>query len=164
MNEEVFKIDPKIIEQIKENAKTYQANRFSLLDANKELEKTLSEVSKSSKEKCEREIQNNENLKKLVDYNSEITEYNRQLVTLNESILRKINFVNTSLDFVIEAIVENTEITKKDGIEHNALLLELITIMESKDKDKIKEFLGGLTGNVAAGVMVEYLKFKLGIS
>jgi len=100
----------------------------------------------------------------LVDYNSEITEYNRQLVTLNESILRKINFVNTSLDFVIEAIVENTEITKKDGIEHNALLLELITIMESKDKDKIKEFLGGLTGNVAAGVMVEYLKFKLGIS
>lgn len=36
--------------------------------------------------------------------------------------------------------------------------------MESKDKNKIKEFLGGLTGNVAAGLTVEYLKYKLGIS
>ncbi|NFH48845.1 hypothetical protein FC976_16860 [Clostridium sporogenes] len=127
-------------------------------------EEAQKEIEESNRQEYERKVQNNENLKKLVDYNSEITEYNRQLVTLNESILRKINFVNTSLDFVIEAIVENTEITKKDGIEHNALLLELITIMESKDKSKIKEFLGGLTGNVAVGVMVEYLKFKLGIS
>ncbi|MCW6124223.1 hypothetical protein [Clostridium sporogenes] len=130
----------------------------------RKIEEAQKEIEESNRQEYERKVQNNENLKKLVDYNSEITEYNRQLVTLNESILRKINFVNTSLDFVIEAIVENTEITKKDGIEHNALLLELITIMESKDKGKIKEFLGGLTGNVAAGVMVEYLKFKLGIS
>ncbi|GAA0061721.1 hypothetical protein [Clostridium sp. CTA-1] len=126
-----------------------------------EAQKVIQEI---NRQEYERKVQNNENIKKLVDYNSEITEYNRQLVALNESILRKINFVNTSLDFIIEAIVENTEITKKDGIEHNALLLELITIMESKDENKIKNFFEALTGNVAAGVMVEYIKFKLGIS
>ena len=127
----------------------------------KSSEESIKLIEKVNKQKHEKEVQNTENLKKLVDYNSEITEYNKQLVSLNESILRKINSVNTSLDFIIEAIIENTKVIEKDGIEHNALLLELITIMDSKDKDKIKEFLGGLTGNVAAGLIVEYLKFGM---
>lgn len=86
------------------------------------------------------------------------------MVSLNESILKKINVINDSIEVIIESVKENTDNLKQSSIEHNALLLELINIMESKDNsNKLTEFLSGLSGNVAAGLIVEYLKMKLSL-
>lgn len=121
-------------------------------------------VKEESMKKREREIENNQNLKSIVDYNKEITDYNRELVSLNKSILTKINTVNATLDNIINSVNENTKISKEDSIQHNALLLELITIMEGKEKGKFVEFLEGLSGNVATGLIAGYLKHIMGVS
>lgn len=159
------KIDLSKINSIESKIEDITSKVYSQIDARDSyIAESIQAIGNFNDEKYEREVENNENLKKIVDYNSEITEYNKQLVDLNKSILTKINSVNISLDFILEAIKESTQVAKEEKIEHNALLLELITIMESKDKNKITKFLGGLTGNVAAGLTVEYLKYKLGIS
>lgn len=117
-----------------------------------------------NQEKYEREIENNENLKALVEHNEEISNYNRELVELNRKILNKINSLDDTLLFLNEAFVNKTEIDKEQGQSHNALLLELITIMDSKDGEKLKQFTNTLAAPVIAGLIVEYLKLKLGLS
>lgn len=119
---------------------------------------------KHNKEKNKREVENNENLKALVQYNEDISNYNKQLVSLNEKILNKINSLDDTLLFLNEAFANKTEIDKEQGQSYNALLLELITIIDSKDGGKLKQFTNGLAAPVLAGLVVEYLKLKLGLS
>jgi hypothetical protein len=126
--------------------------------------KILDEMSRSNREKYEREVENNEYLKALVAHNEDISNYNRELVELNRKILNKINSLDDTLLFLNEAFVNKTEIDKEQGQSHNALLLELITIMDSKDGEKLKQFTNTLAAPVIAGLIVEYLKLKLGLS
>ncbi|MFU0784512.1 MAG: hypothetical protein ACFWT2_15685 [Thermoanaerobacterium thermosaccharolyticum] len=64
-----------------------------------------------------------------------------------------------------ENIGEGTNAAKEFNEEQTKLLLQLINIMESKDeRSKLGYFLKGLTGEVAAGLIIGYLQYKLGLS
>lgn len=135
-----------------------------ILNLNKKTNAAMEIIQKSNREKFQREIENNENLKALVNYNEEISSYNRELVSLNEKILSKINSLDDTLLFLSNALDKNAYVEKTLGQEHNALLLELITIIESKDKTKLQTFMSGLAGPVSVGLAIEYLKIKLGLT
>lgn len=121
-------------------------------------------VSEINSEQYEREIENNESLKSIVRYNEEISQYNKQLVNLNNKILKKINSLDDTLLFLNKSFMDKTDLDKKQEEEHNALLLELITIIDSKDEGKLKQFINGIAAPVGAGLIVEYFKMKLGLS
>lgn len=121
-------------------------------------------VSEINMGQYQREIENNESLKSIVRYNEEISEYNRELVNLNNKILNKINSLDDTLLFLNKAFMDKADLDKKQNNEHNALLLELITIIDSKDEGKLKQFINGIAAPVGAGLIVEYFKMKLGLS
>lgn len=129
-----------------------------------EMNKTFEIVSKIKEEEKKREIENNESLKSIVRYNEEISEYNKELVNLNNKILNKINSLDDTLLFLNKSFIGKTALDKKQSDEYNALLLELITIIDSKDEGKLKQFINGIAAPVGAGLIVEYFKMKLGLS
>lgn len=130
----------------------------------KDLEKCSEAIRKEKQEQYEREVENNENLKNLVEYNNEIAQYNKELVKLNEKILTKVNSLDDTLFFLFQSFKDKYESDGKLGQEHNALLLELITIIDSKDKGKITEFFDKVPVPLGVGLLVEYFKMKLGLS
>lgn len=148
----------------KVNKYAIEHKQLNLPFIDRDLEKMRDSLTKSSQEKYQREIENNEYLKALVEHNEDISNYNRELVDLNRKILNKVNSLDDTLLFLNEAFVNKTEIDKEQGQSHNALLLELITIMDSKDGEKLKKFTNTLAAPVIAGLIVEYLKLKLGLS
>lgn len=129
-----------------------------------EQEKLMKVVAEVNEEKYQREVENNENLKALVNYNEEISSYNRELVSLNEKILNKINSLDDTLLFLNNAFDKKACFDKALGQEHNALLLELILIIESKDPTKLQTFMSGVATPIGVGLIVEYLKMKLGLT
>lgn len=106
----------------------------------------------------------NESLKSIVNYNEEISTYNRELVRLNEKILSKINSLDDTLIFLNKSFSNKIENDKESDIRNQALLLELITIIDTKDSSKLENFMTTLGAPVAVGLIVEYFKFKLGLS
>jgi hypothetical protein len=102
------------------------------------------------------ETENNENLKVIVNYNT-------QLVSLNEKILKKINSLDDTLLFLNKVFIDKSKVDKETSQSHNALLVELIQIIDSKDADRLNKFTNGIAAPVIAGLIVEYLKMKLGI-
>lgn len=100
----------------------------------------------------------------MVKYNTEIAQYNRELVKLNEKILNKVNSLDDRLFFLYETFKNKDDSDKQLSQKHNALLLELIAIIDSKDQGKIKEFFNKVTVPVGIGLITQYLKMKLGLS
>lgn len=135
-----------------------------ILDQNKKMEEYSKAIRKERQEQYEREVENNENLKNLVQYNTEIAQYNKELVNLNEKILTKVNSLDDTLFFLFQSFKDKYDTDRELGQEHNALLLELITIIDSKDKEKITEFFDKVAAPLGVGLLVEYLKIKLGLS
>lgn len=129
-----------------------------------EMEEIQEAIIQSGEEKYQREVENNENLKSIVAYNEEIANYNKELVSLNERILKKINSLDDTLLFLNESFNAKRKEDKDSNNMINAQLLELITIIDSGDKNKVSEFLSGLGGNIAAGLIVAYFQMKLGLS
>lgn len=130
---------------------------------NNEALRLSEEMDRVNREKHKREIENNESLKSIVQYNEEISSYNKELVSLNEKILSKINSLDDTLLFLNKAFIDKNEMDKEKAIEHNALLLELITIIDQKDDSRLKEFLTNVGVPVGVGLLVEYFKIKLGL-
>jgi len=131
---------------------------------NSSMNEAQEDLMRINQEKYEREVENNENLKSLVDYNLEISNYNRKLVSLNEKILNKINSLDDTLLFLNDAFINKAEMDEEQIKANNALLLELITIIDSNDAGKLKQFTSGLAAPVISGLVVEYFKMKLGLS
>ncbi|WP_252224320.1 MULTISPECIES: hypothetical protein [unclassified Clostridium] len=134
------------------------------LEWNEKIEKYSECIRQEKAEHYEREVENNENLKALVDYNNEISNYNRELVKLNEKILNKVNSLDDTLFFLFQTFKDKYDSDKELGQEHNALLLELITTIDSKDENKIKDFFNKVPVPLGVGLLVEYFKMKLGLS
>ncbi|WP_252248753.1 hypothetical protein [Clostridium sp. ZBS20] len=134
------------------------------LEWNEKIEKYSECIRQEKAEHYEREVENNENLKALVEYNNEISNYNRELVKLNEKILNKINSLDDTVFFLFQAFKDKYDLDKELGQEHNALLLELITIMDAKDESKTKEFFNKVPVPLGVGLLAEYFKMKLGLS
>lgn len=127
-------------------------------------EEIQEKMSKISEEKHKREVENNENLKSIVKHSEEISNYNKQLVSLNEKILNKINSLNDSLSFLIDAFSDKTEKDKEYSQQHLALLLELIKIIDEKDSSKLQTFMNSVGFPLGVGLLTEALKIKLGLS
>lgn len=125
--------------------------------------KALESIGEANRERYQREVENNESLKAIVAYNDDISKYNRELVSLNEKILNKINSLDDTLLFLNKAFDKKSYSDKTLAQEHNALLLELITIIESKDPTKLQQFMGGIGAPIGVALTVEYLKMKLGL-
>ncbi|HII4440514.1 TPA: hypothetical protein ACY4R4_001333 [Clostridium perfringens] len=121
-------------------------------------------IARSKKERVLREIENNESLKELVDYNEKISNYNRELVSLNEKILTKINSLDETLDFLNNSFNKKREFDKKKATEQTSLLLELTQIIEEKDNNKLEKFINKVGAPLGIGLLTDYLKMKLGIS
>ncbi|MCI2779165.1 hypothetical protein ACQR22_01315 [Clostridium perfringens] len=131
------------------------------LDPNK---KMMESLAKSSRERLTREMENNESLKLIVDYNEKISNYNRELVSLNEKILTKINSLDETLAFLNNSFNKKSEFDKNKAIEQTALLLELTQIIEEKDNNKLEKFMNKVGAPLGVGLLTEYLKMKLGLS
>lgn len=127
-------------------------------------EEIQEKMNKISEEKHKREVENNENLKSIVKHSEEISNYNKQLVSLNEKILNKINSLNDSLSFLIDAFSDKTEKDKEYSQQHLALLLELIKIIDEKDSSKLQNFMNSVGFPLGVGLLTEALKIKLGLS
>lgn len=127
-------------------------------------EEIQEKMNKISEEKHKREVENNENLKSIVKHSEEISNYNKQLVSLNEKILNKINSLNDSLSFLIDAFSDKTEKDKEYSQQHLALLLELIKIIDEKDSSKLQTFMNSVGFPLGVGLLTEALKIKLGLS
>lgn len=105
----------------------------------------------------------NDSLKVLVKHNEEISIYNKELVSLNKKILNKINSLDDTLTFLNSAFSDKAKKDYKNSEQQLGLLLELITIIESKDSSKLELFMSNVGAPVAVGLMVEALKIKFGL-
>lgn len=105
----------------------------------------------------------NDSLKTLVKYNEDISRYNKELVSLNEKILNKINSLDDTLTFLNGAFSDKAKKDNKNSEQQLSLLLELITIIESKDSSKLELFMSNVGAPVAVGLIVEALKVKFGL-
>ncbi|UYZ37261.1 hypothetical protein OD350_06245 [Clostridium beijerinckii] len=128
---------------------------------NKEI---LDEINQSKREEYEREVENNENLKALVLYNEEISSYNKELVSLNEKILNKINSLDDTLLLFHKTFNNSANRSESELKANNALLLELITIIDSKDEKNLRQFISGMSGTIGIELLISYFKMKLGLT
>lgn len=110
------------------------------------------------------EVENNENLRQIVNYNKKISDYNKTLVILNEKILTKIESLDDTLSFLNNVFNDKSKFDKEKSIEQNALLLELMSIIEEKDNNKLKKFMSDVGAPLGTGLLIEYLKMKFGLS
>ncbi|MEG2511410.1 MAG: hypothetical protein RSB00_03515 [Bacilli bacterium] len=117
----------------------------------------MDEIYKANQDKLTREIENNESLKMIVDYNGE-------LVSLNNQILKKINSLNDTLTFLNNVFNDKSEFDKEKAIEKTAMLLELVQIIEEKDNNKLEKFMSNVGAPLSVGLLIEYFKMKLGLS
>lgn len=131
--------------------------------SNREMALRLQGINDINIQKQLRETENNESLKSIANYNKEILNHNKELVSLNEKILKKINSLDDTLLFLNNAFIDKSNMDKENNQNHNALLLELINIIDSKDEGKLNQFINGIAAPVGAGLIVEYLKIKLGL-
>lgn len=131
---------------------------------NAKIKESMEAIARINREKNERELENNNSLKTIVQYNQDIANYNKELVNLNEKILKKINSLDDTLIFLNNAFNNKSGMDKEQAQQQTALLLELITILDSRDEKKIKKFMDNVSVPVGVGLIVEYLKIKLGIS
>lgn len=126
-------------------------------------EELFESINRDNREKHKREVENNNSLKSLVKYNEDISNYNRELVSLNEKILNKINSLDDTLTFLNDAFSDKVKKDNKNSEQQLSLLLELITIIESKDSSKLKTFMSNVGSPVAVGLLIEALKIKFGL-
>lgn len=106
----------------------------------------------------------NDSLKALVKYNEDISRYNRELVSLNEKILNKINSLDDTLIFLNGAFSDKTRNDEENFKQHMALLLELTKIIEDKDSSKLQSFVNNLGAPVLVEVLIMFFKMKFGIT
>ncbi|NRT92298.1 hypothetical protein [Clostridium beijerinckii] len=98
-----------------------------------------------------------ENLKDIVRHNTE-------LVSLNNKILNKINSLDDTLLLFNKAFNVSSNKTEEELKVNNALLLELVTIIDSKDDKMLANFIGGMSGTIGVELVISYLKMKLGLT
>lgn len=134
------------------------------IESDSSYKEILEDLTKSSQEKHEREVENNKSLKVLVQHNQDISNYNRELVSLNEKILNKINSLDDTLLLFNKAFNDGVERSESELKANNALLLELITIIESKDEKKLLQFIGGMSGTIGIELLISYFKMRLGLT
>ena len=137
--------------------------KIEVPDFRSELEDMTELLHRENLEKHRREIENNESLKALVEHNEDISRYNRELVSLNEKILSKINSLDDTLTFLNVALSEKANKDNENSEKQLTLLLELITIIEDKDSSKLETFMNNVGTPVAVGLLIEALKIKFGL-
>lgn len=137
--------------------------KIEALDFNSKLEDMAESLNRENLEKHRREIENNESLKALVEHNEDISRYNRELVSLNQKILSKINSLDDTLTFLNVALSEKANKDNENSEKQLTLLLELITIIEDKDSSKLETFMNNVGTPVAVGLLIEALKIKFGL-
>lgn len=130
---------------------------------NSYFEESLEAIHQANAEKHRREIENNESLKAIVDYNEDISRYNKELVSLNEKILNKINSLDDTLTFLNVALSEKANKDNENSEKQLTLLVELITIIENKDSSKLEAFMNNVGAPVGVGLLIEALKIKFGL-
>lgn len=153
LNLNLPKVEKPLIPELKIEVPDYRGN----LDALNEI------LRKNTREKHRREVENNESLKALVEHNEDISRYNRELVSLNEKILNKINLLDDTLTFLNGALSDKFNKDNENSEKQLTLLLELITIIENKDSSKLETFMSNVGAPVAVGLLIEALKIKFGL-
>lgn len=129
----------------------------------RQFEDSLEAIHQANAEKYRREVENNESLKALVDYNEDISRYNKELVSLNEKILNKINSLDDTLTFLNGVLSEKANKDNENADKQLTLLVELISIIENKDSSKLEAFMNNVGAPVGVGLLVEALKIKFGL-
>lgn len=137
--------------------------KFNIPDVNRELNNMMEALNHVEVEKHKREIENNKSLKALVEHNEDISRYNRELVSLNEKILNKINSLDDTLTFLNGALSKKANQDSEYADKQLTLLVELITIIENKDSSKLETFMSNVGAPVAVGLLIETLKIKFGL-
>ena len=136
---------------------------FEIPDINTMLEDSIESIYHVKSETLRREIENNESLKALVDYNEDISRYNKELVSLNEKILNKINSLDDTLTFLNRAFSNKVDKDNDNSDKQLTLLVELITIIEDKDSSKLELFMTNVGAPLGVGLLIEALKIKFGL-
>lgn len=141
----------------------FEIPTIEIPDFRDNLEKLNESINQANAEKHRREIENNESLKAIVDYNEDISRYNKELVSLNEKILNKINSLDDTLTFLNVALSEKANKDNENSEKQLTLLVELITIIENKDSSKLEAFMNNVGAPVGVGLLIEALKIKFGL-
>ena len=161
----IFRTNIEVMEQLRNNIKNFKMPEIDIpklddiykgYDFNFEIENLENPLVKLAEEQ-------NDSLKLLVKHNEEISKYNKELVSLNEKILNKINSLDDTLTFLNGAFSDKAKKDNKNSEQQLSLLLELITIIESKDSSKLELFMSNIGAPVAVGLVVEALKIKFGL-
>ena len=79
-------------------------------------------------------------------------------------ITKKINTLDDTLEFINNTLNEKAESDIAQSNTRNALLLELITIMDSKDEGKLQKFFKDVPVSMGVSLLTQYLIYKLGLS
>lgn len=137
--------------------------KFNIPDVNNKLNNMMEALNHVEVEKHRREIENNKSLKALVEYNEDISRYNKELVSLNEKILNKINSLDDTLTFLNVALSEKADKDNENSDKQLTLLVELITIIENRDSGKLETFMNNVGAPVGVGLLIEALKIKFGL-
>lgn len=141
----------------------FEMPKVDIPDFSSDYDELYESINRANREKNQREVENNESLKAIVAHNKDISRYNRELVSLNEKILNKINSLDNTLTFLNEAFSNKSKSDGKHSEQQLSLLLELITIIENKDSSKLETFMNSIGAPVAVGLLVEALKVKFGL-
>lgn len=124
------------------------------------MKRITDQMDERNREKNNRDIENNENLKQIVQYNKLLTE-------LNEKMLGKMSSANGTLSDVLNSVGGNSQRLEVVGIQQNEKLDELKAILESNAPDKsnkILSYFSGLSGTLGVEMLATYIKIKLGVN
>lgn len=148
-----------------ENLSNFEAFKMPTLEIpdNSYFEESLESIHQANAEKHRREVENNESLKAIVEHNEDISRYNKELVSLNEKILNKINSLDDTLTFLNGAFSDKANKDNENSDKQLTLLVELITIIEDRDSSKLETFMSNVGAPVGVGLLVEALKIKFGL-
>ena len=148
-----------------ENLSNFEAFKMPTLEIpdNSYFEESLESIHQANAEKHRREVENNESLKAIVEHNEDISRYNKELVSLNEKILNKINSLDDTLTFLNGVFSDKANKDNENSDKQLTLLVELITIIEDRDSSKLETFMSNVGAPVGVGLLVEALKIKFGL-
>lgn len=128
------------------------------IPVDKELERLQQKIIQSSIEANQRKrqaeisiIEQNEVTKQILaetkDVNSYLIQANCALEEINDNLRKQLQAINSNIDFLINTIGGNTQISEEQQAENRKLLIEIQLLLKTKDKAGLREFIGRHTGD-----------------
>lgn len=134
------------------NIKNGYENFCDIPSQNPQLQKQIKEMGENYERRRKAE-------ESQIEMNETTKQMNEQLHSINHHLQSKLDKIYDNIDFVINTIGANAQISEEQSQEQTKILIELRTILELRDEKGFKVFLEKHTGDMIALVSLIFQVF-----